>query len=105
MTAVVARDAFIDSFHSPLRYRASFQEYVGNHEHRKQFVPVDNMAWLTFKHLVNLRVLPHVDNLDASEGWAGMTCVGEYDGKSGGTVRCNCSFQSLILPLSRTNRW
>jgi hypothetical protein len=66
-----------------------FQEYVGNHDHHKAFVPVDNMAWLTFAHLVNLRVLPHVDQLDTLEGWVGMTSIGKYEGKSGATVHFN----------------
>lgn len=62
------------------RYRASFQKYVGDQPHRQTFVPVDNMAWLTFTHVVNLRSLPHVDKLDDAEGWRGMTSVGNYEG-------------------------
>jgi hypothetical protein len=44
-------------------------------------VPVDNMTWLTWAHVVNLRVLPHRDKQDAVHGWVGMTPLGEYGGE------------------------
>jgi hypothetical protein len=63
------------------RYRSAFKEYVENLARRQMQVPVDNMAWMTWAHVVNLRVLPHKDKQDAENGWVGMTPLGEYGGE------------------------
>jgi hypothetical protein len=63
------------------RYRLAFKEYVENLSRRQMQVPVDNMAWLTWAHVVNLRLLPHKEKQGAAQGWVGTTPLGEYEGE------------------------